>query len=273
MTGISSKKAAGTENKDENTKNIKSGKNEKDTKDTKGTKGTKGTITITIIQPVYGSGNSASSIQSLKSLIEHETGSLDAVFDVSISNNRFVLNVSGEDSVIASNLFLEEFGRVYSIDEIVPGEIYKGYISKIEKEEVCVCCGPEFSISAGSLKSLGSGIASQIATRFGFVLYQPVSFYVLPDMKTAEFSKEQIDTWWSWKKSSTDKIIVNSATRSRVKSALKKKGHGRDVYGVEKLGLFESLIICRENTDAPGIVASIGPLLKSDFGVIIGDKK
>ena len=77
--------------------------------------------------------------------------------------------------------------------------------------------------------------------------------------------------WWMWKKASTDRVTVNGATRSEIKYAIKKTGHSRDIYGIERLGLLEHAIVCRENTDGPGIVASIGPRLQSEIGVVIGD--
>jgi len=46
---------------------------------------------------------------------------------------------------------------------------------------------------------------------------------------------------------------------------------GRDIYEIERLGLLEHAIVCREKTDGPGIVAEIGPYLKSEMGVVIGD--
>ncbi len=77
--------------------------------------------------------------------------------------------------------------------------------------------------------------------------------------------------WWKWKKASTDRVTVNGATRSEIKYSIKKTGHSRDIYGIERLGLLEHAIVCRENTDGPGIVASIGPFLHSEIGVVIGD--
>lgn len=83
-------------------------------------------------------------------------------------------------------------------------------------------------------------------------------------------TKEQEDVWWTWKKSISDRVIVNSVTRSQLKAAIKKTGHERDIYGIERIGLMEHAVVCRENTDGPGIVSEIGPLLDADIGVIIG---
>jgi hypothetical protein len=63
-------------------------------------------------------------------------------------------------------------------------------------------------------------------------------------------------------------VIANSVTRSELKAAIKKTGHARDIYGIERLGLMEHMITCRENTDGPGIVAAIGKLVKGELGVV-----
>jgi hypothetical protein len=57
-------------------------------------------------------------------------------------------------------------------------------------------------------------------------------------------------------------------TRSELKAAIKKTGHARDIFGIERLGLMEHIITCREGTDGPGIVAAIGRHVKGELGVI-----
>jgi len=226
---------------------------------------------IELLQPVYG--NEAGSVRSLSAYLGNETADLDVTFSIEVRNGRFVVAIDGEDEEICRNFLYAEFGKPMTPDDLFPGAVVRGYISKIEEDRIIVSCGTELAIPASALKPLGAGNAGQIAARFGMIPYQPVSFVVGDDMKTAAFTKEQVDLWWSWLKSPTDRLILNNATRSQVKAALKKKGHGRDVYGVEKLGLLESVIVCKEKTDGPGIVASVGKLLKSNIGVIIGTKK
>jgi hypothetical protein len=116
---------------------------------------------------------------------------------------------------------------------------------------------------------LGNGTAKQIAARFGMIRHLPVKVEII-DEKANEgaFTKEQVDLWWNWKKSDQDRVIANSVTRSELKAAIKKTGHARDIYGIERLGLMEHMITCRESTDGPGIVAAIGKLVKGELGVV-----
>jgi len=226
---------------------------------------------IELLQPVYGSEEIA--IRSLKAYLETELKDLEIAFEIKIQKNHFSVSLTGEDEELCANFLYKQFGQPLVKKEIVSGTDYKGYIQKIEQDKIIIYAGFEIEAAASSLSALGVGNAGQIAARFGMIPYFPVTFQMSPDLKNAVFSKDQIDQWWAWKKTSTDRIFVNNATRSQVKAALQKKGHGRDVYGVEKLGLTECVIICKENTDAPGIVASVGKLLPSQMGVLIGTKK
>ncbi|MDV0444712.1 hypothetical protein MmiAt1_02480 [Methanimicrococcus sp. At1] len=225
-----------------------------------------------LLQPVYVSEENA--VRSLKAYVDSEFKELDADFNISVFNRHFSVEINGEDESVCASMLYEEFGRFLTGKDIEPGSetVYKAFIKTIEPDKLIISVGFDLEILSESLVTLGIGSAGQIAARFGMIPYLPVKIQVLPD-KTAVFAKEQIDQWWTWKKTSTDRIFVNGATRSQVKAALQKKGHGRDVYGVEKLGLTECVIVCKEKTDGPGIVSSIGKILPSQMGVLLGMKK
>lgn len=225
---------------------------------------------IELLQPVYISGENA--VRSFKAFADAEFKGLDVSYGVTVQNKRFQVTLDGEDAEVCENLLYKEFGKPAVKKEIDSDAEYKGLIQKIEPDQMTVNIGFELPIASGSLEQLGAGSAGQIAARFGMIPYLPVTVRVLPD-GTAVFTKEQIDQWWAWKKTSTDRIFVNGATRSQVKAALQRKGHGRDVYGVEKIGLTECVIVCKEKTDGPGIVSSIGRVLPVQMGVLLGMKK
>ncbi len=225
---------------------------------------------IELLQPVYISGENAA--RSFKAFTDDEFKGLDVSCGVTVQNKRFHVSLDGEDAEVCENLLYKEFGKPALKDKIDSDAEYKGFIQKINPDQITVNIGFELPVAFESLEQLGAGSCGQIAARFGMIPYLPVTVRVLPD-GAAVFTKEQIDQWWSWKKTSTDRIFVNGATRSQVKAALQRKGHGRDVYGVEKIGLTECVIICKEKTDGPGIVSSIGRVLPVQMGVLLGMKK
>ena len=225
---------------------------------------------IELLQPVYGSEENA--VRSLKAFSDSEFKDLDVSLEISVQNKRFVVSVSGEDEELCVNFLYEAFGKPLSSDCVVPETDYRGFIRSIQANQLIVNAGFDCVVPLPALAPLGIGSVGQIAARFGMIPHLPVSFQIQSD-GTAAFTKQQIDLWWSWKKSSTDRIFINGATRSQIKAVLQRRGHGRDVYGVEKLGLMECVIICKEKTDGPGIVSSIGKNIRSQMGVLIGEKK
>lgn len=225
--------------------------------------------TIVILQLIYG--NRERAIRSLKALIDNDLKDLEAECEISVSPEGWAeLKLEGEDEEVSANFLLTTYGSPVKKAEV--GKLYKGFVRAMEKDTILVDIGCPVKIGVRGLKSLGGGNPKQIAARFGIIPFLPVEVEVFEDQKElmGRFSKEQLDHFWAWIKSKTDRVIVNAATRSELKSAIKKTRHGRDIYEIERLGLLEHAVVCRETTDGPGIVAAIGPLLKSQIGVVIG---
>ena len=210
-------------------------------------------------------------LNSAAFMLENELKDLDAGVILSVDPEGWLqLEILGEDDVFAANFLIDKYGT--PVKSVVNGSIYKGFISSIDDEGITVDIGTDVKVLPESLKVLGVGNVSQIASRFGLIPHLPVSVKIegQDGMITGSFTREQVDIFWTWKKATTDRLIVNSVTRSELKAAIKKKGHGRDIYGIERLGILENAVVCREDTDGPGIVAEIGPLVKADIGVIRG---
>ncbi|WP_445475955.1 DUF2110 family protein [Methanococcoides methylutens] len=212
-------------------------------------------------------------LSSASFMLENELKDIDATVEVSVNSEGWLqANVSGEDEVFAANFLIDKYGTpVTKVENTVA---YKGSITSIDDDGITVDIGINVKLLPEALKALGVGTVSQIASRFGLIPHLPVSVRIegQDGMVTGRFTKDQLDLFWGWKKAATDRLIVNSVTRSELKSAIKKKGHGRDIYGIERLGLLESVVVCREKTDGPGIVAEIGPLVKADIGVVKGTR-
>jgi hypothetical protein len=218
-------------------------------------------------------GNVERALSSASFMLENELKDLDAKAEVSLGPDGWLqVAATGDDGEFAINFLKEKFGTpVTYVDDKA---VYRGFISSIDEDGITVDIGITLKIKSSELSVLGAGTSPQIASRFGLIPHLPVYIRVLKqeDGTFASFTKKQVDLFWSWKKLPTDRLTVNSVTRSELKSAIKKKGHGRDIYGIERLGLLENLVVCREKTDGPGIVAEIGPLLNAEIGVIKGTR-
>lgn len=226
---------------------------------------------VVTLQHIYGK-NRDRMAELLKSLVENELKDLEVKVEVSITPENWAeFSLEGEDDIVSANLLTSRYGSPATKAET--GKVYLGFLQAFPEDAFVVNIGVPLRVEAEELKALGSGKPKQLASRFGLVSHLPVEVEVFEGNKKAKarFTKKQLDIWWGWKKASTDRVVINGATRSEIKSAIKRTGHGRDIYEVERLGLLEHAVVCHEKTDGPGIVAAIGPRLKSEMGVVIGD--
>ncbi|MGP8320123.1 MAG: DUF2110 family protein [Methanosarcinaceae archaeon] len=223
---------------------------------------------IILLLNIYGSYDRV--VRSIESVIANDIKDIDASAEIHAnSDGRVKVDITGEDDEFCANYLLSKYGS--PIKKAEAGEEYKGYIHSINENGIVVDIGIKVIITLDELKPLGTGEVKQIASRFGIIPHLPVTVEIVKvdgDTKVC-FTKTQVDMWWKWKKSGTDRVIANSVTRSELKAAIKNTGHARDIYGIERIGIMEHAIVCREKTDGPGIVADIGPLLRSELGVII----
>ncbi len=230
-------------------------------------------IKVVTLQHIYGK-NRERMIDLLKPLVENELKDLEVKIDISVTPENWVeFSLEGEDEEVSANFLVSRYGTPARKAEA--GKTYMGFLQAFAEDAFVVNIGIPVMVEAEELKALGSGKPKQLASRFGLIPHLPVEIEVFEANKTikARFSKKQLDLWWNWKKAGTDRVVVNAATRSEIKSAIKRTGHGRDIYEIERLGLLEHAIVCQEKTDGPGIVAAIGPRLKSELGVVIGDAR
>jgi hypothetical protein len=233
--------------------------------------GRKNMIKVVTLQHIYGK-NRDRMAGLLKTLVENELKNLEVKVEISITPENWAeYTLEGEDEEVSANLLVSRYGTPAKKAE--PGKVYMGFLQAFGEDAFLVDIGIPVRIEAEELKALGSGKPKQLALRFGLIPHLPVEVEIIEANKNvkARFTKKQLDTLWSWKKAATDRVTVNGVTRSEIKRAIKKTGHGRDIYEIERLGLLEHAIVCQEKTDGPGIVAAIGPYLKSDLGVVIGD--
>ncbi|WP_406657275.1 DUF2110 family protein [Methanolobus sp. ZRKC2] len=223
-------------------------------------------ISLQLLIKIYG--NTERAVHSAQVLMDNELKDLDVSATYSFSKDRWLtLEISGEDEEFAANFLTDKYGK--PVTDVKAGDICKGFIHLIEDDRIVVDIGMPVDVPGNKLKVLGTGNAQQIASRFGIIGHLPVEVEITDARnKTGIFTKKQVDILWDWKKSGYDHVVANAVTRSELKAAIKKTGHARDIFGIERLGLMEHVITCRENTEGPGIVAAIGKLVSGELGVI-----
>ena len=210
---------------------------------------------------------------SLRSLIGNEIGELEVSFDLQIREDDFPdVDLEGADATVAHNVLREEFGEIP--DELEAGETYVGTLDSWDEEGFVLDAGQPVRIPTDEL-GLGPGSPEQIRERYGLVQHLPLRF-VYADGSDANgegdapsrLADEERDRLYDWTRGD-GRLNVNSATRAEVRATLNRAGHAQDYVTVERLGLLEQSVVCRDDTDPPGLLADIGPYLPSELLAVV----
>ena len=81
-------------------------------------------------------------------------------------------------------------------------------------------------------------------------------------------SDDERDRLFEWTRGS-GRLNVNSSTRGEVRATLNRAGHAQDYVTVERLGLLEQSVICKPETDPPGLLASVGSYLRAELRCVV----
>ena len=204
-------------------------------------------------------------LKSFESLLANELGDLDVTYDVGVRRDDFVsVTITGEDEVVARNVLREEWGEV--TPDFEPGEVYVGTLESWDDDGITLDSGTEIRIPASEL-GLGQGSPKQIVERFGLVQHLPMKFVYGGD-EPHRLADEERDRLYDWRRGS-GRVNVNSATRGEVRATVNRAGHARDIVTVERLGLLEQSIVCRDDTDPPGLLAAIGSYVPAELRCVI----
>ncbi|MFC6786030.1 DUF2110 family protein [Halobaculum halobium] len=204
-------------------------------------------------------------LDGMTSLVANELGDLDVEFEVGVRYDDFVsVTVSGDDETVARNVLREEWGEI--TDHFTDGETYVGTLEGWDEDGFVLDAGTEIRIPSNGL-GLGAGSPEQIRDRLGIVQHLSLRF-VYDDDGDHELADAERDRLYDWTRGQ-GRVNVNSATRAEVRATVNRAGHANDIVTVERLGLLEQSIVCRENTDPPGLLAAIGGYLPSELKAVI----
>ncbi|MFB6243085.1 MAG: DUF2110 family protein [Halobaculum sp.] len=204
-------------------------------------------------------------LDGMESLVADALGDLTVEAEVGVREDEFVaVTVTGEDAPVARNLLREQWGTV--TDHFDDGETYTGTLASWDDDQFVLDAGTEIEVDTDGL-GLGVGTARQIRDRFGLVQHLPLSFVYDAD-GDHELADETRDRLYDWTRGD-GRVNVNSATRAEVRAAVNRAGHARDIVTVERLGLLEQSVVCRPETDPPGLLAAVGDRLPAELKCVV----
>ncbi|MFH5798818.1 DUF2110 family protein [Haladaptatus sp. CMAA 1911] len=221
---------------------------------------------VVLATKVYVRGDAKRrALDGLRSLIQNALGDLDVEYDIGVRHDDFVsVTVEGEDEVIARNLLSEEWGEI--TPTLRDGEPYVGTLESWDDDGFVLDAGQEVRIPAAEL-GLGPGKPEQVVERFALVQHLAMEF-VYDEGGSSRLSDDERDRLFDWTRGN-GRVNVNSATRGEVRATVNRAGHAQDIVTVERLGVLEQSIVCTENTDPPGLLASIGGYIPAEIRCVI----
>ena len=198
-------------------------------------------------------------LRSLGSLLDNDIGALDVSHEVSVREDGFpVVALSGPDARAARNVLREWWGEAAP-----PGAdaVGVGTLAAWDADGVVLATADgRVRIPRGEL-GLGPGDPGEIRTRYGLVQHIPLRFVGGDTPRLADAERDRLYGWTR----GDGRVNVNSATRAEVRATVNRAGHARDIVTVERLGLLEQSIVCKPDTDPPGLLASIGEYLPAEL--------
>jgi len=202
-------------------------------------------------------------LDSLRAQVDNEIGELDVEWTLGVRDDDFPsVTVEGPDAVAARNVLREVWGAVTA--EGGTEDIAVGTLEGWDEEGFVLDAGRRVRIPADRL-GLGPGTPAQVRTRFGLVQHLPLRFETTDPPALAGVERDRLFGW----QRGAGRVNVNSATRSEVRATINRAGHARDIVTVERLGLLEQSIVCGDDTDPPGLLASIGDYLTTELLAVV----
>ena len=221
---------------------------------------------VTLASKLYVEGEARDRAQtSLAGTIDSLLADLEVTTTVDVRADDFPsVAVEGPDATAAENVLAAEFGTLPAT--LKTGETYTGTLVAWDDTGLTLDVGEgrQVQIPTAGL-GLGPGTSTQLRTRFGLVQHLPMQFVYGDPPELADAERDRLYEW----RRGPGRVNVNSATRSEVRATINRAGHAHDIVTVERLGVLEQSVICREGTDPPGLIAAIGEYLPSELLAVV----
>jgi len=219
---------------------------------------------VVLATKVYvGGGARTRALDGLDAVVADALDGLSVEYDLGVREDAFPsVTLEGPDATAARNLLREEWGEV--TPHLGAGEVHVGTLESWDGDGFVLDAGRDVRVPADEL-GLGPGSPAQVRTRFGLVQHVPLWFVAGDPPRLADAERDRLYGWTR----GPGRLNVNSATRSEVRATVNRAGHADDVVTVERLGLLEQSVVCREGTDPPGLLASVGDYLPAELLCVV----
>ncbi len=231
-----------------------------------------------IPEKIYGPQEELA-LRSIRSSINREISELKVKMrSIEINEREWIqLALEGEDAEAAKNFLNYKYGSIYGLNELRQGLTCKGKLIEPTKfgYGVYVDIGllynnkdafiPLYMLRKQLLNNIQKSLR-KIIDNFALIENFPLELKIMNvNLEThnieAKLSENQVSIFKKWINSSLDRIIICGSTRQQARKAIIKSGHLQDILSIERLGLLEQAVVCKYDTEAPGIISEIGKFL------------
>lgn len=221
---------------------------------------------VVLATKVYVEGDARErALESLDAQVGNALGDLEVAYEIGLRRDEFpAVTIEGPDAVVARNLLGEEWGTITT--DFEAGSEYVGTFEYWDTEGITLDAGRPVEIPTSEL-GLGPGVPERIRKRFGLVQHLPLRF-VYGGEKPSRLADDERDRLYAWSRG-PGRVNYNSATRGQARATVNRAGHATDILTVERCGLLEGSIVCRDETDPPGLLAAIGRHLPAELLCVI----
>lgn len=211
-------------------------------------------------------------------IISKEAKGLQVKWEISAAKQWLQVRARGDDAEAFLNLLIEKYREApVQRSRVERWDIRKGFVTgsgrvgfgvyvdlgiiePAQKDALYPLHRMRAQLSDGSIKS-----SREILLENGLTDYFPVDVIVTNlegEKITVELSDRTRDQLQQWKRLLLDRVIAVGIDRSYAENIVKSSNVGLDIIKIETLSLFVQCLVCKFDTDAPGIVAKIGNRLR-----------
>jgi hypothetical protein len=222
-----------------------------------------------------------SSAKALDYILSKELEELDVkIVKIEFNTDKYAeITLDGNDEVIAKNFIINNHGTKRSISSINVGDQILGRFKDVGGVKFGSFVDAGLETSTQKIDALYPLFAMReqladgnkvplmnILRAFGIVENLPMSFEVtkreiLGGKIWVELTEQSLDWIFDPLEREKEALILCGTTRRMVKQALTQTGHAEDIEVIERIGLLEYRLICKQGTRADGLIPELGPFL------------
>lgn len=231
------------------------------------------TLAEKIPEPVLNRG-----LKPVWSILSREAEGLRVDWEITAPQQWLQIRARGDDAETFLNLLREKFGEAPVLrSKVERWDVLKGFITgsgrvgfgvyidvgvlePTRKDALYPLHRMRAQLSDGASKS-----SREILQENGLADYFPVDVIVTEvqgENVTVELADSTRDQFLLWRKLLFDRVIAAGIDRDYAKKIVQSANLGLDVIKIEALSLLVQCLVCKLDTDAPGVIARIGNRLR-----------